>query len=515
MGVDYSKIKNVAISLRKSRGDEDGDVVEKHRTRLIELAERNNWDYTIYNENVVSGAFLEDRDIFKNLLQDVSNKKFNAVLAIDWDRLSRGGLEDYGLIKSVFAYSQTYFVTPQRAYDLTDRNDLQMLGILSVMSNAEYNTIKERFQQGKIGGVKNGRLTNGNPPYPYEKIREIKNEKGNVIVDFKIVVNEEKNEVYQQIKKMYLEDNLGTERIAFKLNQAGVLSPIGKTSSNIAVARLLKSEFHLGKIIYGKSEWKKNPFTKKIDVVKKDENEWIIGYGNHPKLKAEEEHSLIIQKMETNNKVPTRARHGSYPTSGLLFCKQCKRAMVYSVGRKEAKTGKIYDYTKCSYHTPTGKKCPQRGIKMTEDFYDALYNTILNSYINVERLKQQSLNLQEKEKNTEIIKRKQKELEKNEEMLKSARLKVVSGIFNDEDFIEIKQITQPNIKKIKNEIKELQSKNYVQYTKEELEEKINDFKDRWKNIENDEEKNRLLRTIVSKIWYNRINDDVTLEIEYL
>jgi len=517
MAADLTKVKKVAIYLRKSR-DENGDTEDtlwKHRTRLEEYAEKNGWQYDVYEEEFITGETLKDRPIIQQLLQEIEKYKYDGILVVHPDRLSRGGSRDFGLITSVLKYANTYLLTPERSYDLSDSSDALLLGIEGVMSSNELSLIKSRFKWGKIQGVKQGRLTNGAPPFPYEKIRKIsQDEKGRVKIDFDIVVNKEKNAVYQRIKQMYL-GGMGTERIAFQLNRENILSPGGKAWSSTAVQRLLIHEFHMGKIIFGKFEWKRKPLTGEREVVRRNEDEWIVGYGDYEKTKTEEEHTAILEIMSRNSKIPRRARHGVYPTSGLLTCKLCGRLMAYSRGRKEARTGRIYDYTKCYYHTPQGVKCPQRGIKMTEEFYESLYNTIINSYLDKERLKQINQNIEEK-KNIEMqIKGKQAELEKHEKALKRAREKFEEGIYTDEDFMDAKRRRQPKITKLRKEIMGLENIRFTAYTDEELEKLIEKFKQNWHNAITDEEKNQLLKTIVKKIYYNRIDNTITFEIEYL
>lgn len=517
MAVDLNRIKKVAIYLRKSRDENSDteDVLWKHRTRLVEYAQQNGWQYDIFEEKIMTGETLTDRPVIQKLLKEVEKYKYDAVLVIHPDRLSRGGSRDFGLITSVLKYANTYLLTPQRAYDLTDTSDSLLLGIEGVMSNTELNLIKSRFKWGKVQSVKKGRLANGNPPFPYEKIRKIiEDEKGRVRVDFDIVVNQEKNEVYQRIKQMYL-GGMGTERIAFQLNIENIPSPSGKNWSATAVQRLLTHEFHMGKIIYGKYEWKKKPLSGDREVIKRDKNEWVVGFGDYQKTKTEEEHTAIMEIMSRNRKIPRRARHGVYPTSGLLTCKKCGRLMAYSRGRKEAKTGKTYDYTKCYYHSPEGVKCPQRGVKLTEEFYESLYNTIINSYVTTERIRQIKQNEEDKKNIDKQIKIIQTELEIHENALKRAREKFEEGIYSDEDFMDAKRRRQPQITKLRKEITELTNKRFTVYSEEELEKLIENFKQNWQNAITDEEKNQLLKTIVKKIYYNREGDTVTFEIEYL
>lgn len=515
MAADLSKVNKVAIYLRKSRGDEDADVVAKHRARLIEYAQKNKWRYEIYNENVVSGESLIERPVIMELLRKIENKEYDAVLVVHWDRLSRGDTSDFGVIKSVFQYANTYILTPERSFDLNDNADLTLLGIQSVMSNTELNIIKTRLYNGKKDGAKQGRLTNGNPPYPYEKVRNItQDEKGRIKVDFTIIVNEEKNEVYQKIKKMYLQ-GVNTEKIAFELNREGKPSPSGKMWSSTAVNRLLKHEFHMGKVIYGRNEWTKTPLSGKLEVRKRDKSEWSVGIGNHPILKTEEEHQKIMEIMNRNQKIPRKSRAGTFPTSGLLVCKKCGRTMTYSIGREEKKTGKIYHYTKCYYKSALGVKCPQKGVKMDENFYNALYNTIINSYVDAERIKKIAENEEEKKQREKLINEKKAKLQKEEDALRKARTLLEEGNYDINDFADAKKRREPKIKKLKQEIIELENQNDYIYSDKEIEKLVEDFKKNWHNATTPTEQNQLLRSLVKKIYYNREGNTITFEIEYL
>lgn len=495
MAVDLSKIKKVAIYLRKSRGDEE-DAVAKHRQRLIEYAEKNGWEYQIENENVMSGESLSGREVILELLQKVENKEYDGVLVVQWDRLSRGGTDDFSNISKVFQYSKTAIITPERAYDLNDNADLTLLGLQAVMSNTEYRLIKNRLISGKKDGVKMGRLTNGNPPYPYIKVRNVvHDDKGRIKVDFEILVDKDKNEVYQRIKKMYL-SGMNTEKIAFQLNKEGILSPNGKTTwSSTAVNRLLKHEFHTGKIIYGKNEWTKKPLSGKLEVRQRDETLWNIGIGNHEILKTEEEHQKIMSLMAIRQKIPRKSRAGTFPTSGLLICKKCGYHMIYSIGRVEARTGKLYNYTKCYYKDILGNRCSQKGVKMNEDFYDALYNTIIKSYVKADKIKKIAENKEEKSKREKQIKDKKDKLTKEEDALKRTRVLLEEGVYGIDDFLDAKKRREPLILKLKQEIAELENANEYTHNSKDIEKLIEDFKQNWYKVSTAEEQNRLL-----KVW---------------
>lgn len=123
-------IKKVAIYLRKSRADDEKDgVLSKHRIQLIEYASNNGWSYDIYEENTTTGETLDDRPVVRQLIIDIENKKYDAILVVHYDRLSRGRSSDYGKILASLIFGDTYLVTPDKKYDLSIAADAILLGL--------------------------------------------------------------------------------------------------------------------------------------------------------------------------------------------------------------------------------------------------------------------------------------------------------------------------------------------------------------------------------------------------
>jgi DNA invertase Pin-like site-specific DNA recombinase len=510
-------IKHVAIYLRKSRGDVEKDILAKHRSRLIEFAKKSTWTYKIYEEDVLSGERLSTRPQVQELLIDIESGIYDGVLVIHYDRLSRGGTKDFGEIIEVFQFSDTYIITPERTYDVNDINDLTMLGIQGVFSNTELKRIVDRLVQGKKDGVRQGKLTNGKPPYPYQYAKEvIISNAGKDIVTGKVVVNEEKAQIYSMIKNMYLAGDKGTEQIAVYLNTKGIPSPNGSTWHNNAVKRLLVDEFHMGKVIYGRNEWKKGRDNRKRITQHRDESEWVVGEGEHEKLKTPEEHKRIREILARNNKIPRKSRAGCFPTSGIMYCKQCGHRMSYSIGKHEAKSGKTYNFTKCSYKDPFGVKCSQKGIKMTDEFYSAIYNAIITRYLDKEHLEQIDGNKELNSQRKELLKYKQSELSKADKMLKKVMDAYENDAYTLEQFQERKKPLDESINSLKKEIAELQREDEYKskYSTSQMKRKIEWFKREWAKVSRPKDQNVLLKSIVKKIYYDRNGDIVTLDIEY-
>ena len=71
---------------------------------------------------VVSGESLYTRPQMLRLLQDVEEGKYDAVLCMDLDRLSRGRMKDQGIVLDAFRESGTLIITPEKIYNLAMRS---------------------------------------------------------------------------------------------------------------------------------------------------------------------------------------------------------------------------------------------------------------------------------------------------------------------------------------------------------------------------------------------------------
>ncbi|KJD42498.1 recombinase family protein [Paenibacillus terrae] len=125
-------IKDVAFYLRKSRGEGTKDL-DKHRSILVEMAIKNKWRYIEYFE-IASSEDIEYRPKFKQLLKDVQDGIYDAVIVVDYDRLGRGDLSDQAYVKKVFIESETLIVTPEKIYNLSDESDDLMVDVKGLIA---------------------------------------------------------------------------------------------------------------------------------------------------------------------------------------------------------------------------------------------------------------------------------------------------------------------------------------------------------------------------------------------
>ena len=163
---------DAAQYLRKSRGEEGMDtdeVLARHRQALAEYAAQHGIHIVETYREVVSGGSLYARPEMLRLLQDVEEGKYDAVLCMDLDRLSRGNMRDQGLILDTFKDTGTLIVTPEKTYDLSDEMDDELAEFKTFFSRREYKMIRKRLRRGLAQSIQAGCYVS-NAPYGYKNI---------------------------------------------------------------------------------------------------------------------------------------------------------------------------------------------------------------------------------------------------------------------------------------------------------------------------------------------------------
>lgn len=491
-------IRDVAIYLRKSRGDVDTDLA-KHRMALIELCKKMRVNFKEYAEIGTSDS-IQDRPVFCELLKDIEQELYDAVAVMDIDRLGRGDDQDWGRIEKSFREAEVFIITPDKIYDWENESDEFQLDVKKFFARLEYKQITKRLRRGKTLGAKGGKWTNGKPPYPYiyNKIKQ------------QLDVDKEKYKVYRQIIDMAL-SGVPANQIAWELNKLGIKSPGGSYWHNNAVYRLLKDQTHLGKVVFAKQKGSghKNRKTKPLKMI--NENDWIIVDGQHEALKTQEEHDRIMELLAKRKIIPTAARHGAFVLSGLVHCGKCGYGMGITYNGKNH----IEYIKKCQHHSPIGEKCDNPGTNtdiIVQSVFDELEkyeNKILNSSDDVN------------DNETELIKsaliQKQRILQKDENALDNLIEMREDGEITKDKYLQRKKIREENINKTKKEVQELQErfKKREQATNKKRLQNIKEFRKLWETADSAQLKNQFLKTIVDSIDYTRDGDNIHIHVNFL
>jgi site-specific DNA recombinase len=500
------EVKDVAIYLRKSRGEvnDEKDDLNKHERELIELANAYGWRYSIYKE-IGSSASIEYRPEMVRLLQDVEADLFDAVLVMDYDRLSRGDMEDQGKIRRILKNTDTKVITPSKVYDFNNEEAELINDIEGVFSRHEYRMIKKRLNRGKKRGAKNGNWTNGKPPYPYvyNPLRKT------------LDVGPDKLPFYELIKKRHFE-GIPSYRIAWELNRMGVELPgkprkIGQPASwsENAVYRILTSEIHLGFIIYGKTSGSGHKNKRTARLMAKPEEEWIKVRGNHAVLKTEE-HIDILALLARRKLVSTTARRMSYPLSGLVRCGKCGYNMAFTFKTSNQKVS----LKTCQYADPIGNRCRNSGVS-AEVIYNSL-NHFLTEYEDC--LRSEELSRNDVHDLKSLITSKEQEIEQLKGGFDRITDLYIMGTLNKEQVKAKTDDLSVQIQRKQAELKELVATlgHKEGLTTEERLYRINEFKKVW-NAENaePEQLNGLAQSIIERISYKRQGTNIDIDVNFI
>jgi DNA invertase Pin-like site-specific DNA recombinase len=505
-------IKYVAEYLRKSRGETTEDLI-KHKTILEELCKSRGWVYVVYEE-VETGESLFARPVMQQLLRDVEDNIYDAVVCVDLDRLGRGDLVDWGQIKRVFQKTNTYMVTPSSLYNLNDDNEEFAVDLQTLFARREYKKITHRLSMGKKVGAKLGAWTNGTPPMPYEYQEWIDpatnkryyNEKG-------LVVNLQKLSIYRFMVDSFIKDKKSTNEIAWELNRRNIPSPRGGRWCNMTVRRLLVDETHLGKIISNKTkgDGHKNKSPNKQPFQKIPKEQWTVVENRHEAIKTQDEHEKILIGIQKNLKSPYRRSDHYYPLKGLIKCGLCGYGLPL-----EYKRGKDLIVKKCWHKDYLGNKCPNSSGK-AQYIIDAI-DEQLKEYEEQIRKEIESCEDQSTDLIQLQIKTIMDKLNKKDIALKRARIAYDEGVDTLDEYRSAKERILKEVDELESQlsIENLKLQKAQSITNHEKLHYIEEFRrSRWEDELDDKELNDLYKTIISSIIWTKQGDNIDIKVNFL
>lgn len=349
-----------AIYLRKSRVDLEaeahgqGDTLQRHRTRLLELAKLHSLTVTKIYEEVVSGETITSRPEMQKLLHDVEAKQFSGVLVMEIERLARGDTIDQGIVARAFQFSGTQIITPAKTYDPANEFDQEYFEFGLYMSRREYKTINRRQQAGRLASVNEGKWPSNKAPYGYRRVKLVKQKGWTLEPD-------ECSPVVQDIFRWYTVgipdqegtvQRLGVSRIVRRLNELRIPSPSGQDWTNPAIQSLIRNPTYAGWVRWGNRATVKqvqNGVIIRSRPRAKPGNESVkLCKGLHPALISQETFDLAQKFLRFNPSRPgPKCCVTKNPLAGLVRCGQCGRMMVrrpYGNGYKDTL---LCPYTSC------------------------------------------------------------------------------------------------------------------------------------------------------------------------
>lgn len=510
-------MERVCMYLRKSRADleaearGEGETLVKHRAILLKFAKEQNLNIVKIREEIVSGESLMHRPEMLELLREVEQGLYDAVLCMDVDRLGRGNMQEQGLILETFKKSNTKIITPRKTYDLNDEFDEEYSEFEAFMARKELKIITRRLQRGRIRSVEEGNYLGAYPPYGY-MIKDTGRERY-------LVPHPEQAPVVQLIFELYTNDDpkerMGANKIANKLNELGYKSATGIEWKSASVLFILKNAVYAGRIQWRKKEEKKSNDPNKIkDVRTRPQEEWIDVKGKHEPLISMETFMKAQRILKKKYHVPYHLENGiTNPLAGLIECGKCGASMVYR------------PYTHQRYPHLV---CYNRNCKNKSSRFEYVEERLLEGLENwLEEFKVDLSNYKTDNKKSNLINIKQKVLQNLEKELKELERQKESlydflerGIYDVDTFLSRSQNIAERLencrKSIENTKQELEHAEAEQTAQKEILPRLEKVLKLYYKTNDPVLKNDLLKSVLEKAVYNKERhqkgDDFTLEL---
>ena len=313
---------------RLSRDDNmDGESysIGNQKKLLIKVAKEKGYTNLVhFFDDGLSGVTM-DRPGFADMIQQLEQGKAAAVFVKDLSRLGRNYIEVGRLTEEFFPNHDIRLVAVSDNID-TDEGENELAPIRNLFNEWYARDIsKKRRISNKIKG--NAGEPMGQPPYGY--IKDPENPK-------RWIVDEEAARVVRRIYRMTLE-GVGTEQIAAKLEEDGILTPRaywhskginrpGKVKdlppthwNSSSVIKMLSVQEYCGDILNFKTYSKSYKNKKRLE---NDRENWAIFKDVHEPII---ERAVFEQVQQKRGKMRKRqAKDGERSMfSGLLVCADC------------------------------------------------------------------------------------------------------------------------------------------------------------------------------------------------
>ena len=313
---------------RLSRDDNmDGESysIGNQKKLLIKVAKEKGYTNLVhFLDDGISGVTM-DRPGFADMIQQLEQGKAAAVFVKDLSRLGRNYIEVGRLTEEFFPNHDIRLVAVSDNID-TDEGENELAPIRNLFNEWYARDIsKKRRISNKIKG--NAGEPMGQPPYGY--IKDPENPK-------RWIVDEEAAQIVRRIYRMTLE-GVGTEQIAAKLEEDGVLTPRaywhskginrpGKVKdlppthwNSSSVIKMLSVQEYCGDILNFKTYSKSYKNKKRLE---NDRENWAIFKDVHEPII---ERAVFEQVQQKRGKMRKRqAKDGERSMfSGLLVCADC------------------------------------------------------------------------------------------------------------------------------------------------------------------------------------------------
>jgi site-specific DNA recombinase len=334
----------VAIYARYSSDLQSEASIEDQIRLCRENIERDgHTEVQAYTDYAISGSSLHNRPGMQTLLADAKSGSFDLLVAEALDRISRDQ-EDVAAIFKRLTHANVRIVTLAEG----EINELHV-GLKGTMNALFLKDLAAKTRRGQRGRVEAGKIPGGNS-YGYRIVRALKED--GTMMRGEREIDTEQATIVRRIFTEYVSGQ-APRLIAKRLNAEGVTAPRGGhwNASTINGSRqrrngILNNELYVGRIVYNRQRFVKDPDTGRRISRLNPEKDWVRV--DVPDLR-------IVDEATWANAQALKSRYASYAgnkrqtkkrlLSGLIKCGVCgggmtiaRRDRYYCSARREKGT---------------------------------------------------------------------------------------------------------------------------------------------------------------------------------
>jgi len=325
-----------AIYCRYSTNMQKGSSLIDQEREARAYAERHGWTVVgVYADAAISGG-SSNRPDFERLKADADRDEFDVVLSESLDRLSRNLAVSSQLLDELnFAGVRLFTI------QYGEMNKM-LVGVIGAVADQFSSDLRDKVKRGQKGRVLNGKVAGG-LGYGYSV-----GEPGE-----RTIVPEQAL-VVLRIFNMFA-DGVSPRAIAKMLNDEGIVGPKGNVWKDTTIrgqrgrgTGLLNNEAYVGRLIYGRTQYMKNPKTGRKVSRPQPEESWIttevpelriIDDDLWQRVKERQEVNTIVMPRDGDNRAMNRVHRKVHPLSGVLICGCCGGPMAITAKNRYGCSG--------------------------------------------------------------------------------------------------------------------------------------------------------------------------------
>jgi site-specific DNA recombinase len=315
------------------------------------FAERQGWMVADeYSDHAVSGATLL-RPGFQALMRDALNRRFDVVLAESLDRFSRDQEDTAGLFKRL-TFAGVNIVTLAEG-DITHLH----IGFKGTMNALFLKDLAEKTHRGLRGRIEDGKSAGG-LCYGH---RVVKAFNGGSVTTGEREIEPTEAPIVERIFRDFIA-GVSPKQIAKNLNRQGIAGPHGGPWSPSTIygnakrgTGILNNELYVGRLVWNRLRYVKNPDTGKRVSRLNPEAEWMRKEVPQLCIVPDEMWAAAKQRQELGRHAvrtagnPVGARRPQYLFSGLTKCGVCGAGFIMT-GKHRLGCFAARDQGRCDNH---------------------------------------------------------------------------------------------------------------------------------------------------------------------